>query len=114
MGCDAALRAAVLPAVLSKKACTGKPVGVGVCVCDGVTLGVCVALGVVLGVCVCEAVWLGVALCVGDTLGLWVSVCVCERLCEGLAAWLRVKDGLGDPEVDPVPDWLGLPVAVCE
>ena len=124
IACDAALMAAVPPAVVSKKACSGKPVGDGVCVCDDVALSVCVSLGVPLGVWVCEDVWLGVALVVGVTLGLRVREGLCvrlivpvslwERLCVGLAGWLRVKDALGEPESDGVPDGLGLPVDVCE
>ena len=45
---------------------------------------------------------------------LWDCVWVCERLCEGLAAWLRLNEGLDESDWDAVPDWLGLPVAVCE
>ena len=100
----------------------GVAVALAVCVMLYVTdcVGVCVRVGdrVIDAVCDfdCDGVASALALpvCVALCVWLHVRVCDCVELCVGVAAWLRLNEGLDESDWDAVPDWLGLPVAVCE
>ena len=110
--------ATLRPTVLSKKACWGKPVGVGVCVDEAVADCVSDGERVWLGVVVTVEDCVGVPDCVGDTVleGVTDRVGLCvtvgERVCEGVddvvslavSVWLRLPVWLGLCERLPVSD----------
>lgn len=110
--------ATLRPAVLSRKACWGKPVDVGVCVDEAVADCVSDGERVWLGDAVTVGVCVGVPDCVGDTVlegvtdRVGLCVAVGERVCEGVdvavplavSVWLRLPVWLGLCERLPVSD----------